>query len=739
MAADLRRNYSHTFLDEMTLGDEEIDWAALSGSEDFVKELLEIGEDSLEFSAAEDELRNLQSKLNEAESRESQLKKELSAKNKTLSHLEDAMDQLKKELLEERARARDEAEDMAQEMAELRYQLTEILEEERQLRARTEQVSVHRVEELESQVRQAREEALAALARRREAECQAEKDLEELRKELEESRQQLEETKLQVVELNQRECEKCSMYVREVTSLKEELLQLTCKFEEKETEYERLQQTTQPGEAEATVKEICVLDDEFHGVVAPAEEKEKEIIVLHDEHERSAAKNTLAEDSVVEEPLPIIAEKAQEAELATGDSKQSNDPSDGFEGQINAFEKKLQDIQASEMQLQVERNDLCQEVTELKSLVEQVKTELQVSTERHTRDLLKHSEEKSLLQEEAASIRASLATEINRLQQAISERSHEHESTLQELVRYQTDLGKEVESVQQLATKITVLEAELQSERALRCESASKCMVLSQSLDEKMQNLSTMEAELGVSKDENETVRKALESAECQLLESTKEKHSLEEDLQQLRVLTQNQEQRISRLQQELLSQKTGNAQLAKKVGELNSEVLILQQQLITCQTQASEMAMKNVILEDMVATKRKKIKEGEEAIIQQAEKIGKQEEKYFSLQAKLCALQNDFSALEAKLSETRKREQDVRTQMERLSLELAMAKQEVVKSEVRLQKAVKQVKEQHEERINKHRQNEWFLNKKIEHLERSDSEKEQLQQELRRMRSSGV
>ena len=41
---------------------------------------------------------------------------------------------------------------MTQEIDELSYQLMEMLEQERELRARTEQASLHRIEELEAQV-----------------------------------------------------------------------------------------------------------------------------------------------------------------------------------------------------------------------------------------------------------------------------------------------------------------------------------------------------------------------------------------------------------------------------------------------------------------------------------------------------------------------------------------------------------------------------------------------------------
>eukprot|EP00253_Pinus_taeda_P005328 PITA_05328 len=68
-----------------------------------------------------------------------------------LSQLQATVSQLKEELREEKKKAKEEAEDMTQEMVELRYQLMEMLEQERELRARTEQASLHRVEELEAE------------------------------------------------------------------------------------------------------------------------------------------------------------------------------------------------------------------------------------------------------------------------------------------------------------------------------------------------------------------------------------------------------------------------------------------------------------------------------------------------------------------------------------------------------------------------------------------------------------
>ena len=56
------------------------------------------------------------------------------------------------ELAAEHARASDEGEDLIQEMAELRFRLTELVQQERELRAQAEGASLQRVQELEAQV-----------------------------------------------------------------------------------------------------------------------------------------------------------------------------------------------------------------------------------------------------------------------------------------------------------------------------------------------------------------------------------------------------------------------------------------------------------------------------------------------------------------------------------------------------------------------------------------------------------
>ncbi|KAL8118146.1 hypothetical protein AgCh_015884 [Apium graveolens] len=69
--------------------------------------------------------------------------------------------QLQEELREQKLKANEEAEDLAQEMAELRYQITGLLEEECKRRAHVEQISVHRIAELEAQISSEKEQKIS--------------------------------------------------------------------------------------------------------------------------------------------------------------------------------------------------------------------------------------------------------------------------------------------------------------------------------------------------------------------------------------------------------------------------------------------------------------------------------------------------------------------------------------------------------------------------------------------------
>ncbi|GAA0162409.1 actin or actin-binding cytoskeletal protein [Lithospermum erythrorhizon] len=85
------------------------------------------------------------------------LKEQLDRMSSQIHDYELLVSQLKEELKREKIKAKDNTDDLAQEMAELRYHMTELLEEEHKRRACVEQVALQRIAELEAQL--GREEA----------------------------------------------------------------------------------------------------------------------------------------------------------------------------------------------------------------------------------------------------------------------------------------------------------------------------------------------------------------------------------------------------------------------------------------------------------------------------------------------------------------------------------------------------------------------------------------------------
>lgn len=98
-------------------------------------------------------LRSLLSKLLAVRAHDADRKGSGEGVSYQLHEYEELVKQLREELRKEKLKAKDEAEDLTQEMAELRYQMTELLEEERKRRACIEQASLQRISELEAQLR----------------------------------------------------------------------------------------------------------------------------------------------------------------------------------------------------------------------------------------------------------------------------------------------------------------------------------------------------------------------------------------------------------------------------------------------------------------------------------------------------------------------------------------------------------------------------------------------------------
>lgn len=108
-------------------------------------------------------------------------------------------------------------------------------------------------------------------------------------------------------------------------------------------------------------------------------------------------------------------------------------------------------------------------------------------------------------------------------------------------------------------------------------------------------------------------------------------------------------------------------------------------------------------------------------------EKIARQNEMLVQSQLKFNNLHKKFTSLQAELNNSQTKEKEAFSRVQSLNLELSVAKEEVVKSEVRMQKVLKQAKEQldserrrHEELISVYKQAEWFMNRQVENDRKS-------------------
>ncbi|XXG55626.1 hypothetical protein AAC387_Pa03g3252 [Persea americana] len=114
------------------------------------------------------------SKLAAVKTCDDDLKEEMEKMSNHICESELLVKQLKEELREEKAKAKEEAEDLTQEMAELRYQITDMLEQECKRRSCIEQASLQRIAELEAQVREEQRKYFIAIRRYHEAQKLAE-------------------------------------------------------------------------------------------------------------------------------------------------------------------------------------------------------------------------------------------------------------------------------------------------------------------------------------------------------------------------------------------------------------------------------------------------------------------------------------------------------------------------------------------------------------------------------------
>ncbi|MCO5609100.1 hypothetical protein L7F22_063322 [Adiantum nelumboides] len=163
----------------------------LQGSQGLLQTLLDLGETFLASELSEVDLQDLETKLSAARSRDHVAIRDLHKKIEELSGMSAMVNRLKNELQEEE-KAKEEAEDMTQEMVELRYQLMQRVDEERELRARTEEASLRRIAELEAQLKHANQETKILSGWKQSAEVQAQArtiELQHVKSMLEEAKQ----------------------------------------------------------------------------------------------------------------------------------------------------------------------------------------------------------------------------------------------------------------------------------------------------------------------------------------------------------------------------------------------------------------------------------------------------------------------------------------------------------------------------------------------------------------------
>lgn len=216
----------------------------LQGSQGLLQTLLDLGETFLASELSEVDLQDLDTKLFAARSRDHGAIRDLQKKIEELSGMSAMVNRLKNELKEEKEKAKEEAEDLTQEMAELRYQLMQRVDEERQLRARTEEASLRRIAELEAQLKYAVQETALLLGRKQSAEIQAQAcslEMQHLKSALEGAKQTQNKLVLEKEEAEKKMASEHEQLQSQTTSLQTELTLMFTKLRIADEEVEELQ------------------------------------------------------------------------------------------------------------------------------------------------------------------------------------------------------------------------------------------------------------------------------------------------------------------------------------------------------------------------------------------------------------------------------------------------------------------------------------------------------------------
>ncbi|KAJ8460616.1 hypothetical protein OPV22_033542 [Ensete ventricosum] len=155
--------------------DNQLDWS-------FVLKLREELPLSRDMCTSAENLGPSSAKLTAVTSQDEHMKIEIEKMAKQIHESDLLVNQLKEELREVKLKAKEEAEDLTQEMAELRYQFTDMLEEESRRRALVEEASIRRVQDLEAQVQKEQQKSITALGHLQEVNKLAKKQSMEIRR-----------------------------------------------------------------------------------------------------------------------------------------------------------------------------------------------------------------------------------------------------------------------------------------------------------------------------------------------------------------------------------------------------------------------------------------------------------------------------------------------------------------------------------------------------------------------------
>ena len=386
-----------------------------------------------------------------------------------------------------------------------------------------------------------------------------------------------------------------------------------------------------------------------------------------------------------------------------------------------ALEKKTLDEHMHEQQdiIQKERLKATKEVDRLERVVEELRRRL-AENEQELEELveannlnidavvaakLRQFEQKlrnsQSFEEELQAERAELASQVVWLQAKLEEAERELEAQNEQ----------HVEALIQYEEERRLLEFELEAGKQASHKKNSFAYPA------RKENDTALGSEAGI----NEGMR--LHQDECKQLEKTVE-------LLKQRILES--EQMLASQQESVIIQKEINRSLVKHSALLDSELLALQEKLLASEAQVREMESLIGSLQDELLLERMESMQVQDDADLETKRMNRREEEFVQLKV---SFDETLSSLQRDILESQKKEEEAYFQVKKMGLELSIAKEEVVKSEIRLTKALRQKDEQLgaersrlEAAMAARKQAEYNLYKRTEELRILESEKMELQ-----------